>query len=103
MSGPLHRSARGPALAAVLCALLAPAHAQQTTTTAYDLDGDGEIDVIESTTITGADLNGDGRQDVVLPIDGTFKLFLNEGPENLLRAVTDGMTVRPPTSTARTP
>lgn len=38
-----------------------------------------------------ADLNGDGRQDVVIPINGTFKLFLNEGPVNLLRAVTDGM------------
>ena len=38
-----------------------------------------------------ADLNGDGRQDVVIPINGTFKLFLNEGPVNLLHAVTDGM------------
>jgi RHS repeat-associated protein len=38
-----------------------------------------------------ADLDGDGRQDVVVPIDGTFKLFLNEGPVNLLHAVTDGM------------
>jgi RHS repeat-associated protein len=38
-----------------------------------------------------ADLNGDGRQDVVIPSNGTFKLFLNEGPVNLLHTVTDGM------------
>jgi RHS repeat-associated protein len=38
-----------------------------------------------------ADMNGDGRQDVVIPMNGTFKLFLNEGPVNLLHAVTDGM------------
>ena len=38
-----------------------------------------------------ADMNGDGRQDIVIPMDGTFKLFLNEGPVNLLHAVTDGM------------
>jgi RHS repeat-associated protein len=38
-----------------------------------------------------ADMNGDGRQDIVIPMNGTFKLFLNEGPVNLLHAVTDGM------------
>ena len=38
-----------------------------------------------------ADLNGDGRQDVVIPISGTFKLFINEGPQDLLHQVTDGM------------
>jgi len=37
------------------------------------------------------DLNGDGRQDVVLASNGTFKLFLNEGPQDLLYRVTDGM------------
>lgn len=37
------------------------------------------------------DLNGDGRADVVIPIDGTFKLLINEGPRDLLHTVTDGM------------
>ena len=38
-----------------------------------------------------ADINGDGRADVVMPIDGTFQLFINEGPRDLLHTVTDGM------------
>ena len=33
---------------------------EQTTTTAYDVDGDGVPDIIESTTITGVDVDGDG-------------------------------------------
>lgn len=37
------------------------------------------------------DINGDGRDDVVMPIDGTFRLFVNEGPRDLLHTVTDGM------------
>jgi hypothetical protein len=32
-----------------------------TTTSAIDLDGDGEFDVIESTTVTGVDEDGDGE------------------------------------------
>ncbi len=37
------------------------------------------------------DINGDGRADVVMPIDGTFQVFVNEGPRDLLHTVTDGM------------
>ena len=37
------------------------------------------------------DINGDGRADVVMPIDGTFQVFINEGPRDLLHTVTDGM------------
>jgi RHS repeat-associated protein len=37
------------------------------------------------------DVNGDGRADVVMPIDGTFQVFVNDGPRDLLQTVTDGM------------
>ncbi|MFS8066708.1 MAG: SpvB/TcaC N-terminal domain-containing protein, partial [Byssovorax sp.] len=37
------------------------------------------------------DLNGDGRDDVVMPIEGTLRLFVNEGPRDLLHTVADGM------------
>jgi YD repeat-containing protein len=37
------------------------------------------------------DVDGDGRQDVMLAVGGTFKLYRNEGPRDLLLSVTDGM------------
>ena len=39
---------------------LPPDIVERTTTTAYDVDGDGVPDVIESTTVTGVDVDGDG-------------------------------------------
>ncbi len=41
------------------------------------------------------DVDGDGRQDLVAPSiagDGTFTIYRNSGPEDLLVAVTDGMS-----------
>lgn len=49
------------------------------------------------------DINGDGRADVVMPIDGTFKLFINEGPRDLLHTVTDGMNPLDPGDTGFLP
>ncbi|APR85499.1 Rhs family protein [Minicystis rosea] len=38
-----------------------------------------------------SDVDGDGRHDIVVPENGTFSVYKNDGPQDLLLAVTDGM------------
>jgi RHS repeat-associated protein len=49
------------------------------------------------------DVNGDGRPDLVLPENGHFSIYRNDGPQDLLVSVTDGMNALDATDTGFLP
>src|SRR4029079_15802072 len=50
------------------------------------------------------DVNGDGAPDVLLPLSGVFNVFQNLAPnQDLLAAISDGMTHPDPTDAGFTP
>jgi RHS repeat-associated protein len=62
-----------------------------------------EVGYARNRAVQVADVNGDGRPDLVLPENGHFSVYRNDGPQDLLVSVTDGMNALDPTDTGFLP
>ncbi len=68
------------------------------------MDGDGSMSPWPVPQVT--DVNGDGRHDLIVPsptFDGTFVVYTNTGPQDLLVTVTDGMNPLSPSDAGYVP